>query len=204
MRSSRLFYLLSFLYDAKSILRAREALCSPVESQRAYALEMIDSQLPADLKSKVLPVLEELSPTERVARLSTPYPQPRVTHEARLQSLIAGPEAVWFTAWAQACTVYTAGWLTFPSCQTAMVTAAAAPDPLVRQTAYWALAQFDPSKGTTRLSTIEKVIILKTVGMFSQTPGAVLAEVADLLEEIEAADSETIFNKGDLGDSPVP
>ena len=51
------------------------------------------------------------------------------------------------------------------------------------------------------LSTIEKVLILKTVNMFSQTPDNVLAEVADLLEEIEAREGEMIFKQGDLGDS---
>lgn len=51
------------------------------------------------------------------------------------------------------------------------------------------------------LSTIEKVIILKTVSVFSRTPNDVLADVAALLEEVDAASDETIFNKGDLGDS---
>ncbi len=51
------------------------------------------------------------------------------------------------------------------------------------------------------LSTIEKVIILKTVTMFSQTPDNVLAEVANLLEEIDVSEGETIFKQGDQGDS---
>lgn len=51
------------------------------------------------------------------------------------------------------------------------------------------------------LSTIEKVLILKQVDVFQQTPEDVLADIASLLEEIEVAAGETIFNKGDLGDS---
>ena len=51
------------------------------------------------------------------------------------------------------------------------------------------------------LSNVEKVLVLKTVPMFSQTPDEVLADVADLLEEIEAAKDETIFKKDDPGDS---
>jgi CRP-like cAMP-binding protein len=50
------------------------------------------------------------------------------------------------------------------------------------------------------LSTIEKVIILKTVGIFAETPDEILAEVATLLEEVELGIGETIFEKGDLGD----
>ena len=51
------------------------------------------------------------------------------------------------------------------------------------------------------LSTVEKVLILKTVSIFNQTPDHVLADVADLLEEVDASENETIFSKGDPGDS---
>ena len=51
------------------------------------------------------------------------------------------------------------------------------------------------------LSIVEKVLILKTVPVFSQTPDNVLADVADLLEEVDVAENETIFNQGDAGDS---
>lgn len=51
------------------------------------------------------------------------------------------------------------------------------------------------------LSTVEKVLILKTVSMFSKTPDNILADVGDLLEELDVAEDETIFKKGDTGDS---
>ena len=49
--------------------------------------------------------------------------------------------------------------------------------------------------------TIEKVIILKSVGVFSRTPEATLAQVAELLEEREVAAGQQIFANGDEGDS---
>ena len=51
------------------------------------------------------------------------------------------------------------------------------------------------------LSTIEKVLTLKHVDVFQQTPDDVLADVAALLAEIEVAAGETIFHKGELGES---
>jgi len=51
------------------------------------------------------------------------------------------------------------------------------------------------------LSTVEKVIILKGVSIFSETPDNILAEVAHALEEVEVTDGESIFEKGDPGDS---
>lgn len=51
------------------------------------------------------------------------------------------------------------------------------------------------------LLTIEKVMILKSVGIFSETSDDVLAELARYLEEVQVAAGETIFEKGDFGDS---
>jgi CRP-like cAMP-binding protein len=75
---------------------------------------------------------------------------------------------------------------------------------LICDTARWALAQFSTEEQEGKnimLSTIEKVLILKTVNMFSQTPDDVLADVANLLEEMDISENETIFKKGDPGDS---
>ncbi len=51
------------------------------------------------------------------------------------------------------------------------------------------------------LSTIEKVIILKTVGVFARLDDPLLAEVAGLLEEEEVAAGQTIITEGELGTS---
>lgn len=51
------------------------------------------------------------------------------------------------------------------------------------------------------LSTVEKVLILKTVSMFSQTPDNVLADVAELLDEMDVAENDLIFQEGERGDS---
>ena len=47
------------------------------------------------------------------------------------------------------------------------------------------------------LSIIERVLILKTVGIFGDTPDHLLAEVADLLEEQHLNTNETFITKGD-------
>jgi CRP-like cAMP-binding protein len=89
-------------------------------------------------------------------------------------------------------------------CVPAARTALSEDDPLVRETASWALARIEPAEsgGDQRmLSTIEKVLILKQVDVFQQTPDDVLADIVALLEEIEVAPAEAIFHKGDLGDS---
>jgi CRP-like cAMP-binding protein len=49
--------------------------------------------------------------------------------------------------------------------------------------------------------TIEKVILLRGVGMFAATPEDILADVASILEEVELHGNELVFDKGEQGDS---
>lgn len=49
------------------------------------------------------------------------------------------------------------------------------------------------------LSTIEKVLILKTVNIFASVPDDVLAAVAGAVEEMDVPANATVFAKGDLG-----
>ena len=48
---------------------------------------------------------------------------------------------------------------------------------------------------------VDKINILQSVSIFSTTPRAILADVADKLEEVNALSGATIFEKGDLGTS---
>ncbi len=50
-------------------------------------------------------------------------------------------------------------------------------------------------------STIEKILILKQLDIFSQTPPEYLADIATVIEEIEVNAGEKIMNKGDIGTS---
>ena len=202
--TERLCLWLSFLYDAPMMLRARRALAQGQGAQYAYALELLDTQLPTDLKSLVLPIAEDLPPQERLSQLARTFPQKHQSRASRLSAMIAGPQARWCSAWTRACAVFAVGSLPAPECLPAVRAAVSDDDALTRETAAWVLARLEPaaSGGDHRmLSTIEKVLILKQVDVFQQTPDDVLADVAALLEEIEVAAGETIFYKGDLGDN---
>jgi CRP/FNR family cyclic AMP-dependent transcriptional regulator len=49
-----------------------------------------------------------------------------------------------------------------------------------------------------RLLLIEKVLLLKSLAIFEETPETVLAEVAEILEEEEFAAGKNIFHAGDV------
>lgn len=51
------------------------------------------------------------------------------------------------------------------------------------------------------ISTVEKVLFLKSIDLFSQIPGEDLARVALIAAEVDFDPSETLMQEGELGDS---
>jgi AAA family ATP:ADP antiporter len=225
---NRLLFLLSFIYDAETILRARDNLSHPLAEKRAYALEVIEVLIEKELKRLIIPLLRDLAPSQRLQELSGSFPQRELGGRHRLREIITRPDEV-SNAWITACALFTVGQLSASGLSQTVVATLGAPDPLVRETAVWTLSALDAALlsryagqlqrdlspqvvraiqhletardgDKTMLSTIEKVIILKTVGIFAETPDDILAEIATLLEEVELRAGETIFEKGDLGD----
>jgi len=51
-----------------------------------------------------------------------------------------------------------------------------------------------------RLLLVEKVLILKSLSIFHDTPESILAELAPLMHEIEYEENTLIFEEGSIGD----
>jgi CRP/FNR family transcriptional regulator, cyclic AMP receptor protein len=51
------------------------------------------------------------------------------------------------------------------------------------------------------LSTLERLLTLKSVSLFTETPDEVLLEIATLLNEVSVEAGELIFTEGDIGTS---
>jgi len=49
------------------------------------------------------------------------------------------------------------------------------------------------------LLTIEKVMILKSVSIFSATPESILADIASTMEELTLQPGDVVIEKGDIG-----
>ncbi len=146
---ARLFLWLSFIYDSQLIFQVRDALDLVQAStngkagqQRAYALEIIDILISSELKAMLLPLLDNLSPLQRLQRLSDLFPQPNLSFDQYLQEIITGPNE-WLNPWTKVCALYAIGRLAMVDLAQAVITALAAPEPLVRETAVWILAGLD-------------------------------------------------------------
>lgn len=51
-----------------------------------------------------------------------------------------------------------------------------------------------------KLLLLEKVLVLKSLAIFSETPETILSELAPLMQEEEAEAGTVLFNEGDIGD----
>ena len=168
----RIFLVLSYLYDAKAIFRARDNLAHASKDKRAYASEVLDVTLPMGMKDLLLPILDDLPAEERLRRLTDSGPA--VGPEEWMRRILVRTDE-WLLPWTRAMAAR-------------MATAAGFAMPADTGRSYDML-------------TIERVILLKGVDMFSRTSEDVLAEIAAVLEEVEAPKGQVIFEKGEMGDS---
>ncbi|ALG66628.1 HEAT repeat domain-containing protein [Beggiatoa leptomitoformis] len=140
-----IFFLLAFLHPAKSIFQAQRELLDDSTEKRAYALEALDNIISHDIKILIFPLLDNLSPAQRLARLTTLFPQTRKNRETRLREMLDSTY-VSTTAWTKACTLFVVGKSPSTTLQAAVLTVLEqATDPLVRETAIWALAHLKPA-----------------------------------------------------------
>ncbi len=227
----RILLLLSFIYDSQSILRARDNLLQNSPEKRAYALEIIDISVSQELKPMLFPLLEDLTPTQRLNRLHAFFPQQSLDRNQQLERILTRFDK-WIHPWTKTCALYALAYnpsLSDSSILSAVISTLSDSNPVVRETAIWALSRLDPLKyqdytrdlpvnvgpeiirairqvETERrgekipLLLIERVILLKALGIFSETPEQVLVEVASILEEIEIKAGQPVFEKGDMGD----
>lgn len=221
----RLFLLLSFVYDSESVLSARVKLDQGTGDQRAYALELLDTLLPQELKDQLLPLLEGTAVL--IGRQRGEPASRRRAHECLGEILAPGDVAI--KPWTRACALYAVARLSRGEMVDLVVSALSDPASAIRETAAWALAALSPEEYQARLGalredpsasvqtiveaietkgtgdvkmllTIEKVLVLKAVSIFSEIPDDVLAKVANVLKEATFEAGESIFKEGDVGD----
>ena len=194
--------LLSFVNDPVAILRAREGLAHGSKEKRAYALEVLDVTVAADLKARVLALLEDPGSKGTSALLAESLALgPRPAGE-RVKEVARRPRAS-VSAWTTACALYVAAHLGVGG-DDVLDPAADDASALVRETAVWARARLRDGVdkgGGGRMLTIERVICLKAVPMFAEVSDEILADVAELLGEVDYAKGQVVFEKGAEGDS---
>jgi hypothetical protein len=224
----RALLLLAFLYDRTAMLRAADHLLKPsADQRRAYALEVLDTSLPQDLKAFLLPLFEGVSPSAAVARLRRDFPQPRLGRAGRLVELVHA-DGRWVHPWLRACAIHASRELSDGSARESVRGRLEDASRLVRETALRVMADLEDGHGpdgrpqaaqamaetfrqlvgknrageekeVERMLTIEKVMVLRSLSVFENVPDDVLSNLAELAEESFSEAGETIYEKDGMG-----
>jgi hypothetical protein len=204
---NNVFLWLSFNHDPALINQAQATLSRAGEGrlareQRSYALEILDLHVEEELRRLAKPLVDELSPAQRLIALNSKFPQERFSFEDRVILLAREPAAM-NTPWLRANALYVAGQLAVAQAKDVATLAQADPDPLLQETAAWALTRLaaDASATQSGLITIEKVMALKEVDFFAQTADEALADLARSVEEVQLKAGKAAFVKDEPGDS---
>ena len=193
----RVILILRMQFDPALILRVRDNLALGSREKRAYAIEVLDQLLADEYKLLLIPMFDEIPLERRLESWTRSFPalQDAVYPDVgALLDLPADFTAESRTPWMKACIIQAVGQ------EASLQSKLAGLDdrhPLVKDALAWALRPAAKGKEKTMLSIIERVLILKTVSIFGDTPDYLLAEVADLLQEEDLPADQTFITKGD-------
>jgi hypothetical protein len=208
----QIYMLLAMLYDTHSIQLVKENVESGTTEGIAYAIELLDVFLPEQLKQRIIPVLDELTDEERIAKLDVFYPRARLDARLTLKFLL-NRDFVQTSRWTKASVLFYIGSEKIEEFKMDVIAHLFNPDRLINEVAGWALYQINPSEyrenikrlgpvkmklindvvRTDQMSTFTRTRFLKNLPMFRHVPLITLTNVADYAEEQYLEKSNTIM-----------
>jgi len=141
---NRIFLLLSLLHPRRVIERARMNLRSGTAAGRSNAIEVLDNIVSREIRLTLLPLLDDVSDSDRLRQLAPRFPQQSAEASERIRELIVQP-AGRLLAWTRACAIFSAGHDPDEGWQAVFQSAALDTDPIVSETAVWALSRIKSS-----------------------------------------------------------
>ncbi len=145
--------MLAMIYPRDSILAAQADIASSSRDKRARAVEMLDSLLSQELKELVIPLVEDISTAQRHSRLSGYFEQRRMGPHERLKEILSRSQQ-WTSVWTRSCALFTVGKVGTMEFYDAVIAGLAESEPVVRETAVWALGCLNPNDLVERLQPL--------------------------------------------------
>lgn len=207
-----IYMLLAMLYDTRSIQLVKENIDSGTADSITYAVELLDVFLNDQLKQKVIPVLDDLTDTERIGRLDNFYP--RVKLDSRLVlKFIINRDFTQSNRWTKACVIFQIGIQRVDDFKLDLIAQLFNPDAFISEVSAWALFQINPDEyhknvrrlgdyqrrrlddliiHSRKMTRFEKVLFFQKISVFENIPGITLSYLADISEEIRMNTDETL------------
>lgn len=210
-----IYMLLAMLYDTRSIQLVKENIESGTVEGTTYAIELLDVFLADQLKQRVIPVLDDLSDDERMARLEIFYPRMQLDDKLVLKFLM-NRDFNQTNRWTKATVIYRIGRLKIAEFKMDLIAQLFNPDRLLREVAGWALFQINAAEyeeHVNRLSpdirndlerairqknegrtlmVFEKTLFLQNIGCFEGIPGVTVSFLADICDEVHLKNRQTL------------
>jgi ATP:ADP antiporter, AAA family len=210
-----IYMLLAMLYDTRSIQLVKENIESGTAEGTSFAVELLDVFLSEQLKEKVIPVLDDLSSTDKISRLEIFYPRIKLDSKLVLKFLI-NRDFTQSNRWTKACSLAQIGAQKIADFKLDLIAQLFNPDRLIREMAGWALYQIDtqlyesnarrltdevkrwldrciiPHHRETKLRLFEKIVFYRSLPIFNGISGLALSFLADIAREVRLAPDEFI------------
>ncbi len=145
--------MLAMIYPRDSILSAQADIAGGHRDKRARAIEMLDSLMTQDIKELVIPLLEDISTAQRHSRLVAHFEQHRMSPHERLKEILARSQQ-WTSVWTKSCALFAVGKVGTMEFYDAVISSLAESEPVVRETAIWALGCLNPNDLVERLQPL--------------------------------------------------
>lgn len=219
-----IFTLLSLVYDPQSVQLVKQNLESESTDAHVFAIELLNVFLADELKPKVFPILEDLSPEEKIERLQEFFPREKFNSVEVLKHLISRDYS-YTNRWTRACAIYALGFEEKLDTFDELVANLFHPDPLLHETSAWAICKHQPEvyqKIKNRLPEenienielvleksifakkeylmplrLEKTMFLKDIDFMQNVPSDIVSEIVELINEKHYKSDSILFEEGE-------
>ncbi|MDA0789335.1 MAG: Npt1/Npt2 family nucleotide transporter [Proteobacteria bacterium] len=153
LRRDNMLLLISFIFPSIVMLDTRAHIDSKVAELRTFALEVLDNLLTGDIKQVVLPLLDDLTVSERLEMLASRFPHQRMSPKARFDNII---ETHFDGAlyWTRSSLLFLIGQLKADEHEQTVRAGLADKEPIIRETSAWSLSRLSPPDLRRALSTL--------------------------------------------------
>ena len=212
--------LLSILYDPRSVELVRENIESGDPDNIAFAMELLDLFVDAELKPKLLPLLDDTSTAQKLQVLQIHYPRERYT-PIQVINYLLNRDYNLNNRWTRVCAIHASAFMPDFRISRGLVAQVFNTDRLLQETAAWVVYNKDrkvfadirerlPHRDKKFVDSsiennqlldgledgfflgIEMVMFVKQLPIFHDIHGTLICDLADKINPIELTSGESI------------
>ncbi|MBL7863880.1 MAG: HEAT repeat domain-containing protein [Cyclobacteriaceae bacterium] len=213
--------LMSILYDPQSVQLVRENVETGTADGIAYAMELLDLFVDQEVKPRLFPIFDDLSPKEKMNRLQVYFPR-ETYNPVQVVNYILNRDFNLNNRWTKMCAVYASAFIPEFRVSRGLIGQMFNPDRLLQETAAWVIFNKDkaqykviadrlPLRDKKFLDTaiesnqlldgledgfflgIEMVMFIKALPVFEGIPGSILSDLADKIIPVDLRPQDKIL-----------